>query len=161
MLKTLDAHKDDPDVLSKIFWLTVNLALADDVKVALISSGIIAKILASMKRFPDNKELQYRACFSLINMGIKANAKDQIHRFGGVGLVLDAMRNWPDDPAMQKCGVNVVRSILVADAFGISMTFMQLGGILLLEDIQERFADRLDLMRLTRQTLFILDNPGQ
>lgn len=161
VLRTLDTHQSCSEVLSKAFWLSVNLSLADDVKLDLINSGLIAKVLGAMTRFPDERELQYRACFALINLGIKPEAKQQMHQLGGIELVLNAMRTWLGDAALQKCALNVIRSLLVADVVGLAMTFTRLGGIRLLESIQERFSSAQDLMRLTRQTLFVLDNPGQ
>jgi hypothetical protein len=82
-------------VLAKGFWALVNLSLYDIYKDEIIARGGVEKIVTAMRcvpstscpgvlrasahlcsllrRFPEMIELQYRACFALINLCIKVH----------------------------------------------------------------------------------------
>ena len=71
VLFVIDRFENYPCVLAKAFWLIVNLSLIDQIKRYLIHQKIIQKICHAMKKYPNHRELQYRACFALINVTLR------------------------------------------------------------------------------------------
>lgn len=140
-LKTIDLVLNllksdaEPSVLAKGFWLTVNLALVDEVKEKIIANDGIESILAAMRRFPDHEEMQYRANFALINLCIRSPAKDIMLRQDGIPLVINAMRRFSESYLMQKCCTNVIRSLLNQDTVGCRNVLAAAGAVEALQHI--------------------------
>jgi len=118
-----------PAVLAKAFWLTVNLALVDEVKKKIIANEGIQSILRAMRRYPDHEEMQYRANFALINLCIRSPAKEIMVQENGIHLVIDAMQRFQDSFLMQKCCTNVIRSLLNQDDVGCRMILIHAGAV--------------------------------
>lgn len=158
MFKALELYKTHPLVLAKAFWLVVNFALVDEVKQYMIENGVIAYILGAMKQWSSNKEMQYRACFSLINLGIKPDAKRQIADEDGLSLVFLVMKRYSDDALIQRVGCNVIRSLIFGDTHHHFIpAIIDMGGIEVLQAAEERFQDNDDLFNVISQTIFWLD----
>ncbi|ETO15587.1 hypothetical protein RFI_21779 [Reticulomyxa filosa] len=106
-------------ILSKCYWLIVNLSLIDDVKKHLIGSGLIEHIVQSLQLYSSTtyKELQYRACFALINLCVRSPAKQQILRHCGIPLIIEAMNRFPTCCYFQKCCANLIRSLCSTNSF--------------------------------------------
>jgi len=149
-------HQEHPDVLSKVFWLLVNLALVPDIKERMIEEEVIKNVLHCMKKWPDHEEMQYRACFALINVSAKVSAKSQLYAHDAVDLVLRAIVKFPSK-RFQKCCVSAMRSIMVNDVIGLTDMFRNGGAHLHIQNAMDRFSDDPDLILCANKTLEALD----
>lgn len=155
VLETIKTYREHPQVLSKAFWLLVNLALVDRMKADIINSRGVELILEAMKRYPTHEELQYRSNFALINVSIKSHAKEVLLNNGGIDLILQAMRTFSGKKLIQKCCTNVIRSLLSSDTVGIKDAFQNTDAILLLSKIRDKFDDA-KLLRCAQLTINML-----
>lgn len=159
MFNTLRQYSNHPDVLSKAFWLVVNLALVEEVKAEMIQKGAVGYITNALRTFTKHKDLQHRACFSMINLGIRPEAKRQIADQQGLELVFGVMKRYSDDPLIQRVGCNVWRSLIFGDQNQIFVhKILELGGMALLEGILEKFGDNEDVSSVVNQTIFWLEH---
>jgi len=146
----IDKYYNEPCLLSKAFWLTVNLSLMDNVKIMLIrESPIISGIECAMRRFPDHEELQYRACFALINLASWPEAKRQIRDLGIISLVVRAAQKFPDSQLMQRTFCHVVRSLISKEITSSMIIDMRAACVAeVLQVIEEKFAGYEELVTL-------------
>jgi len=159
LFRVLESYGSNPDVLSKAFWLIVNLALVEEVKEDIIKRGAIKHIVGAMRMFTNNRNLQHRACFSLINLGIRPEAKAQIRELNALELVFDVMRTYPNDSLIQRVCCNVWRSLIFGDQEQLFVhKILQLGGMELLQRNVEIFAEEEDVVAVINQTIFWLDH---
>lgn len=157
ILKTIKDNLARPRILAKAFWAIVNLALAEEVKAYMIDHGAVEWILASLKKFPHEKDMNYRGIFALINLGIRASGKEKIAELKGVETLLGVMKRWPECPAMQRCGCNVMRSLMVGDEFGLVASLRLQGANQLLNAASQKFPHDLDLTEIITQTRFLIE----
>lgn len=159
LFNILRTYAGQPNVLSKAFWLIVNLALVEEVKADMIKKGAIKHIIAALRMFEGHKDLQHRACFSLINLGIRPEAKQQILEQNGLELVFAVMRRYANDPLIQRVGCNVWRSLIFGDNDQIFVhKILELGGMELLQGVLERFSENEDVASVVNQTIFWLEH---
>jgi len=154
LFSVIKEHYNDPHILSKAFWLTVNLSLIDGIKMKLIQQmSAIAEISSAMLRFPDHEELQYRTCFALINMAMRPEAKIQISELGVIPLTVRAARKFPKSLLLQKTFCNVIRSIMsreISNELVLHLRSAGVGEVLLA--IQENFAGDHHITTLAEDT---------
>lgn len=115
-------YQDDPLILAKIFWLFVNLSLIDEVKLHIVRSGAMTIICNAMRTYPDDKELQYRSVFSIVNLGICRASKEAMLKEDGAILVLKAITQFQNNINILTMAVHAVRSLCsqfrpIRDAF--------------------------------------------
>jgi len=154
LFSVIKEHYTDPYLLSKAFWLTVNLSLMDGIKMKLIQQmGVIAEIKSAMLRFPDHEELQYRTCFALINMAMRPEVKRQIRELGLISLTVRAARKFPKSLRLQKTFCNMTRSIISREISSGLMLHLRSAGVgELLGAIQENFAGDQHIVTLAEDT---------
>lgn len=113
ILKLAKYHKKEPLILSKVFWLIVNLSLIAETKKFIAINGGIEIICDAMKLYKDDKELQYRAIFAIVNVGINSIAKQRFLKQNGVELILNAMKHkqYSNDIKFLSMCVNSLRSL--------------------------------------------------
>jgi len=159
LFSVITDYAHDPILLSKSFWLMVNLALMDDIKMKLIQTmGAIAKIKMAMLRFPLHEELQYRACFALINIAIRPEAKAQIRDLGLIPLVVRAAQRFPRSSVIQKTFCNVTRSIISREISSILVNELRGAGAMdVLHAIIENFGADPQIIALADDTIVYLD----
>ena len=71
----------------------------------------IQLIVQSMQRFPEHRELQFRACFALINLSIPNASRGIIREVGGIECIVAAMSSFHDFAMLQRCACNVLVSL--------------------------------------------------
>lgn len=150
LLSVIDKHGNEPCLLSKAFWLIVNLSLMDNIKMILIwEMSIIPGIEAAMRRFPNHEELQYRACFALINLASCPEAKRQIRDLGIISLVVRAAQKFPDSHLMQRTFCHVVRSLIAKEITSSMIIDMRAACVVeVLQVIEEKFSGYDELVTL-------------
>lgn len=168
VMEMIRRYPNEPELLAKAFWLLVNLALVEDVKMFLIQQNVIADIIGTMKRYPDHKRLNFRATFALINMGIRTRAKLQIRELEGHKIILAVMKKWSKCPLIQKCCCNVIRSLMVGDLTNTARLIEGAGGIPLIQNILTEFSDNnndhdnngspTSLWGMANQLIYLLQN---
>eukprot|EP01083_Nonionella_stella_P071681 192703_1 len=124
----LDRFSMCAPVLSRVFWLFVNLALVDSIKREIVQRGGVTRVIEALTEFYDDVEVQHRGIFALINLSIDATTKQQIITLGGPALIVRAMSRFPDNCQLQHCCVCVVRS-LVWSASGSTSSDFRRGGM--------------------------------
>jgi len=159
LFNVINDHSHDPVLLSKTFWLMVNLALMDDLKMKLIRNmHAIVKIKTAMLRFPSHEELQYRACFALINIAIRPEAKVQIRELRMIPLVVQAAQRFPRSAVIQKTFCNVTRSIISREISSIMINELRSAGALeVLRAIIENFTMDSHIIELADDTICYLE----
>merc|ERR1711924_514121 len=112
-----------------------------------------------LRKFCDHKDLQHRACFSMINLGIRPEAKQQIAELNGLELVFAVMRRYANDALIQRVGCNVWRSLIFGDQNQVFVhKILELGGMELLERTREKFHDNEEVLSVVNQTIFWLEH---
>lgn len=159
LFNIIEEHRNDPCLLSKAFWLTVNLSLMDDIKMKLIRRMCaIAQIKSAMQRFPNHEELQYRTCFALINMAMRPEAKKQIRESGLIPLIVRAARKFQSSVLIQKTFCNVTRSIISREISNALILDLRAAGVgEVLRAIRENFAENHNIVVLAEDTLSYLE----
>jgi len=155
----INEHYNDPLLLSKAFWLSVNLSLMDNIKMKLIQQmSIISVIEFAMRRFPEHEELQYRTCFALINLAMSPEAKRQIQELGIIPLVVRAAQKFPNSQLLQKTFCNVVRSLISTVLTSSLILDMRVAGVAeVLQVIEEKFAGNVQLVTLAETVRSYID----
>jgi len=159
LFSVIDDHSHDPNLLSKIFWLMVNLALMDDIKMHLIQNmNAIATIKTAMLRFPNHEELQYRACFALINIAIRPEAKVQIRELRIIPLLVEAAQRFQQSSVIQKTFCNVTRSIISREISSIMINELRAAGAMeVLRAMIVNFPSDSNIIDLAEDTIVYLE----
>ncbi|ETO24156.1 hypothetical protein RFI_13004 [Reticulomyxa filosa] len=164
-------------VLSKCYWLMVNLSLIEETKKYLIDNHLIEYIVNSLQIYSSAlyKELQYRACFALINLCIRGHAKKQVLKYCAIPLIIQAMNRFSNCYYFQKCCTNVIRSlcathgyytgaqkpIKIEDDYIICETIQKYEGTKALKKIKENFPTQSSLLSLANTTLHFIHLASQ
>lgn len=102
-------HRDNPSVLAKVFWLSVNLSLPEQHKDSICSTPVVELAVDALRRFPTHWELNYRAIFSLVNICCYARIKEEFLSRSGFELLAKSMANWPECLTLQRTALNVIK----------------------------------------------------
>lgn len=79
---------------------------ADSSKDWMYDAGALEPILAALRRFPDDRNLQFSCCQAAGGMSLyNKRTMEAAGKDGAVELVLGAMKRWPQDPEMQLGGL--------------------------------------------------------
>jgi hypothetical protein len=66
----------------------------------------------AMRRYPEEREMQFHACFNLINLSLRRDARNLIRDLNGIeSTVIAAMRQFDDYALLQRCACNVLVSM--------------------------------------------------
>jgi len=98
VLKLMDQNSDHSRLQAMACWSLVNFALNPSVKSYMLEQGAIQRVLQSMKLHPRDREVQFRAIFSLINLVVPdGNVSIQHHIEDIVHQLLEAMQSFCED----------------------------------------------------------------
>lgn len=162
LLQLIEDQRENPAILSRIFWLLVNLCLCQRAKKTLQNRDVMRRVVNAMRRFPDHEELQHRAIFSAINLCVAdQERKEQIFNTGIVQQMFCAMENFPDSEEIHRYSCCVIRA-LRTDNEAMRTRFARLGVVARVHAMIDHFSDSQLLLSTARQTLslFQLSSAG-
>lgn len=153
LLKLIDDHRDHPMILSRVFWLLVNLCLCPSTKIKLQRRDVAQRVVDAMRRFPHHEELQHRAIFAAINLCVAdPRGKERIFGTGVIGLMFQAMDSFPDSEAIHRYSCCVIRALRF-DNDAMRVRLVRLGVVPRVEAMIEHFPNQKLLLKTARQTL--------
>lgn len=153
LFQLLRAQSANPVILSRVFWLFVNLCLCPHTKAILQDRDAVSSLMSAMRRFPDHEELQHRAIFAVINLCVAGRArKDQIFNTGVVQLMFRAMENFPHSEVIHRYSCCVIRALRY-DNESIGSRLTRLGVVQRIKSMIRDFPDSSLLASTAQQTL--------
>lgn len=108
VMSIINRYSHVPSTLSRAYWSLVNLCLLERNKEFVIESRGIEKIVKSMKDFPEDEELQFRACFVLTNLCSSQSSKNLVRLLGGIPFLLKILENSQNDNIRLRCACNLI-----------------------------------------------------
>ena len=107
--------------------------------------GAIQCLLNIMTEYPQDADIQTRACAALWNVSAFASAKVKIHHAGGIPLVLDAMTNHPHSAEVQEHAIGVLWNLSAADEERVAIAVP--GGVALIAKAMETHQNSMPVQR--------------
>lgn len=98
-------------------------------------------IVESMRKFPQDRNMQSYGCGALCNLAFHNAFK--VVEAGGIEVVIAAMKNYSKDPNVQVYACGCLKALASADD-AFKKTIFDSGGAILLVEAQHRFRDKND-----------------